>query len=77
MMQLLIKASDISNPTRPLHVYEPWIRGVLGEFFAQGDAERALGLPISMNCDRNTVTVPQSQVRPSPSLPSARSTASL
>ena len=34
-MQIVIKAADISNPTRPLHIYEPWIRGVLAEFFAQ------------------------------------------
>ena len=27
----------------------------MDEFFTQGDAERALGLPISMNCDREKV----------------------
>ena len=32
------------------------------EFFAQGDAERELGLPISMNCDRKTVDVNKCQV---------------
>jgi len=62
VMQLVIKAADISNPTRPLSVYKPWIKGVMEEFFTQGDVERALGLPISMNCDRETVKESKCQV---------------
>ena len=61
-MHVILKASDISNPSRPLSVYQPWIDGVIKEFFAQGDAERELGLPISMNCDRKTVDVNKCQV---------------
>ena len=34
----------------------------MAEFFSQGDCERALGLPISMNCDRETVVVAKCQV---------------
>ena len=34
----------------------------MAEFFAQGDAEKALGLPVSMNCDRDTVDVNKCQV---------------
>jgi len=59
---IIIKASDISNPTRPLSTYEHWIKGVVAEFYAQGDVERKLGLPISMNCDRETVVVSKCQV---------------
>jgi len=62
VMCLIIKAADISNPARPLAVYNRWIDGVLIEFFTQGDAEKARGLPVSMNCDRDTVTVPKSQM---------------
>jgi len=62
VMQLVIKSADISNPTRLLKVYQPWIDGVMAEFFGQGDVERALGLPISMNCDRQTVAVAKCQV---------------
>jgi hypothetical protein len=60
--QLCLKAADISNPTRPIGVYETWVEGVMAEFFAQGDAEKALGLPMSMNCDRDTVDVNKCQV---------------
>lgn len=59
---LIIKAADISNPTRPIAVYEKWVEGVMAEFFAQGDAEKAKGLPVSMNCDRDTVVVSKCQV---------------
>lgn len=59
---LVIKAADISNPARPLHVYNKWIDGVMTEFFAQGDTERQMGMPISMNCDRYAVVVPKCQV---------------
>lgn len=62
IMCLIIKAADISNPARPLSVYERWIDGVMTEFFTQGDAERERGLNISMNCDRTTTKVPNSQV---------------
>ena len=59
---LMIKAADISNPARPLAMYSQWIDGVMEEFFVQGDAERAAGLPLSMNCDRETVVVSKCQV---------------
>ena len=62
IMQMILKASDISNPARSLEVYQPWIDAVMLEFFAQGDAERELGLPISMNCDRHTVKTAACQV---------------
>lgn len=61
-MTLIIKASDISNPSRTLPTYEGWIQGVMQEFYAQGDAERSRGLPITMNCDRHTVNVNKCQV---------------
>ena len=62
VMRLLIKAADISNPTRPLPVYEQWVDQVMAEFFRQGDAEKGRGLPFSMNCDRETVKVNGCQV---------------
>ena len=30
----------------------------MNEFFSQGDLEKKLGLPVSMNCDRDKVLVP-------------------
>lgn len=62
VLAMVIKAADISNPTRSLRVYEQWIDGVMCEFFAQGDLERDKGLPLSMNCDRETVVIAKAQV---------------
>ena len=43
-------------------MYRKWIEGVMAEFFMQGDAERELALPISVNCNRDEVSVPKAQV---------------
>jgi hypothetical protein len=32
------------------------------EFFGQGDSEKRLNLPLSMNCDRDTVSTPTCQL---------------
>jgi len=61
LMCMLIKAADVSNPTRPPLVYQQWIDGVMEEFLEQGDAEKQLGLPVSTNCDRDTVNVARTQ----------------
>ena len=59
---ILIHSADISNPTKPLDIYKLWAQRCVEEFFRQGDMEKKLGLPVSFNCDRNTVTLPQSQL---------------
>ena len=61
-LNIFVHSADISNPTKPLDIYKQWAQRCLDEFFRQGDAEKRLGLPISFNCDRNTVTLPQSQL---------------
>jgi hypothetical protein len=59
-MDLIIHASDISNPTKPYNIYTKWAKLVLEEFFQQGDKEKALGLPCSN--DRKTVKLNLSQI---------------
>mmetsp|Transcript_26122 Transcript_26122/g.60308 ORF Transcript_26122/g.60308 Transcript_26122/m.60308 type:complete len:564 (+) Transcript_26122:30-1721(+) len=65
-MQLLLKfclhVSDISNAARPLPEAKKWTELVLAEFFAQGDEEKALDLTVSPLCDRETTSVPGSQI---------------
>ena len=34
----------------------------MNEFFSQGDLEKKLGIPVSMNCDRSKVLVPFAQI---------------
>eukprot|EP00727_Mastigamoeba_balamuthi_P013994 m51a1_g9217 putative 3 -cyclic-nucleotide phosphodiesterase rega (905) ;mRNA; f:54092-57345 len=62
VLQMLIKASDVSNPARPWPACHRWARRVMDEFFAQGDAERALGLRVSPFMDRATADTPKCQL---------------
>lgn len=61
-LNIIIHACDISNPTKPFHIYRNWAERVMGEFWMQGDKERELGLPISFLCDRTTVSLPGAQI---------------
>ncbi|KAJ3020338.1 cAMP-specific 3',5'-cyclic phosphodiesterase 4D [Thoreauomyces humboldtii] len=52
LMQMLMKCSDVSNPTKTWPIYRTWIQRITEEFFSQGDKEKELGLPISPFCNR-------------------------
>ena len=58
----LLHAADISNPSKPSPLCVEWADRCLEEFFAQGDIEKARGLPVSPLCDRETTFRPQSQI---------------
>ena len=62
ILNLLIHSSDISNPTKPDHIYDKMVELVMKEFFLQGDVEKKEGLPVSPLCDRNTTSIPGSQI---------------
>jgi hypothetical protein len=61
-LNIFIHAADISNPTKPFHIYNKWADKVMSEFWLQGDKERELKLPISFLCDRNTVSKNNAQL---------------
>ena len=60
-LNVLIHAADISNPTKPMNVYNEWIGKIMEEFWNQGDKEKNLKLPISFLCDRVTTNIPKAQ----------------
>ncbi|KHN86708.1 putative 3',5'-cyclic phosphodiesterase pde-4 [Toxocara canis] len=62
LLQSVIHLSDLSNPTKPIELYQNWNQRILEEYWRQGDRERDLGLEISPMCDRNNVTIEKSQV---------------
>jgi hypothetical protein len=62
-LQVALHAADVSNPAKPWAYYNAWTDRVLDEFFAQGDAERAAGLPIGMGFDREKVTCDADKAR--------------
>ncbi|KAL0091189.1 hypothetical protein F4703DRAFT_1837727 [Phycomyces blakesleeanus] len=55
---ILMHAADINNTVRPWKVAKQWSDLVIQEFFRQGDAERAAGLPITPNMDRTEISQP-------------------
>lgn len=62
IMKALVHGADIGNPSRTFEFCKIWALKILSEFFAQGDKERAMGLEISLLCDRKTTNVAKSQI---------------
>jgi len=62
MLCLFMHAADISNPVKPLFLYENWVGRVMEEFFRQGDMEKAKGMQISPMMDRTITSTNLSQV---------------
>jgi hypothetical protein len=52
MLRSILHAADISNPAKPWETAKKWSDLVVQEFFAQGDLEKAQGLPVATNNDR-------------------------
>merc|ERR1719230_2197905 len=48
----LLHAADIGNVAKPWKIAKKWAKRVSEEFFAQGDRERELGLPVEEFMDR-------------------------
>ena len=61
-LSLAVHCADLGNPGKRLALSLNWSARISKEFFAQGDAERAAGLPISQLCDRTSADVAASQV---------------
>jgi len=59
---LLLHVSDISNPLREWKTSSTAAFNIMEEFFKQGDQEKALGMQVSMLCDRDKENIPKSQM---------------
>eukprot|EP00727_Mastigamoeba_balamuthi_P009120 m51a1_g4830 putative 3 -cyclic-nucleotide phosphodiesterase rega (874) ;mRNA; f:185180-188187 len=62
VLQMMIKAADVSNPTRPWTACSRWAQCVMSEFFGQGDREREEGLTVSPFMDRQTADTAKCQL---------------
>ncbi|CAB9502425.1 affinity cAMP-specific and IBMX-insensitive 3',5'-cyclic phosphodiesterase [Seminavis robusta] len=62
VLMYLLHMADISGQAKPRPLSTLWTDRVMDEFFAQGDKEEQLGLPISPNCDRHTTLKADSQI---------------
>merc|ERR1719160_253859 len=61
-MNNLLHSADVSNPCRTWDCCQPWAMKVLEEFFAQGDQEKELGIPVQFLNDRDKLNRPNSQI---------------
>merc|ERR1712139_116487 len=62
IMENILHSADVSNPCRAWKVSEAWAYCVLEEFFAQGDQEKMLGVPVQFLNDRDKLNRPNSQI---------------
>merc|ERR1719498_1986552 len=61
-MNNLLHSADVSNPCRTWDCCQAWAMVVLEEFFAQGDQEKMLGIPVQFLNDRDKLNRPNSQI---------------
>lgn len=62
VMSALLHSADVSNPCRGWEVTHAWAMVCLEEFFAQGDEEKRLGIPVQFLNDRDKLNKPNSQI---------------
>merc|ERR1719145_158472 len=57
-LECILHSADVSNPCRVWEVTKAWAWCVLDEFFAQGDQEKMLGVPVQFLNDRDKLNRP-------------------
>mmetsp|Transcript_151062 Transcript_151062/g.263246 ORF Transcript_151062/g.263246 Transcript_151062/m.263246 type:complete len:957 (-) Transcript_151062:162-3032(-) len=62
IMNALLHFADVANPMKPWDLCRRIAYLCVDEFFAQGDMERARGIPVQMLNDRDKVNKPNSQI---------------
>ena len=61
VLQVALKCADIGHSAKEWNLHKQWSERVCEEFFAQGDAEKKLGIPVSINMDRDSTNFDKSQ----------------
>lgn len=62
LLEAALHCADLGNPAKRHDIMNKWTQRVTEEFFQQGDAEKAAGLPVSAMMDRTKPNIPKSQV---------------
>lgn len=61
-LNAMLHCADVGNPMKPWSIAERIAYLCIDEFFAQGDLEKAAGIPVQMLNDRDKVNRPNSQI---------------
>merc|ERR1740123_1619575 len=59
---MLVHGADVGNPAKPWEICKQLAFLCMDEFFAQGDLEKAAGIPVQMLNDRDKVNRPNAQI---------------
>lgn len=62
ILEVILHSADVSNPCREWEVTKGWAEAVLEEYFAQGDQEKMLGIPVQFLNDRDKLNKANSQI---------------
>lgn len=62
ILSMALKCADIGHSAKKLDTHKKWSQLVMEEYFLQGDFEKSKGLPVSAYCDRNSTSIPKSQL---------------
>lgn len=62
LLGMMLKASDVSNPSRPIRVADKWNDLVYQEFYAEGDVDKEKGRPLNPLHDRENNSISKSSV---------------
>lgn len=62
IINMLLHGADVGNLMKPWELCRRYAHLCLDEFFAQGDMEKAAGIPVQMLNDREKVNRPNSQI---------------
>ena len=63
LLDLLMHASDLSNPVRPFPIAKKWGYDIMEEFCSQGDVEKKLGMPVSPMCERDDLSTDEQKAQ--------------
>merc|ERR1719350_1189913 len=61
VLSFLLEVCDVGHSAKQFDLHAQWTLRITCEFFNQGDAEAALGLPCSPFCDRHGTNLAESQ----------------
>jgi len=62
MLNAILHTADVGNPMKPWDIAQKLAYLCMDEFFAQGDMEKELGIPVQMLNDRDKVNRANSQI---------------
>ncbi|CAG9331331.1 unnamed protein product [Blepharisma stoltei] len=62
MFKMTIKVADVGHAAKKRDLHVKWCALIIQEYFDQGDVEKAMGIQVSMYCERETTEIAKTQI---------------